>query len=83
MNNLLDLDGEFTWDFGNRFFIETLIGNFIWSDPSYGGDNTIQEFNGTYKQYIGDSFGRDEGIHIIRDYCGDNVKIIERGEYYK
>lgn len=29
--------GEFTWLFGQEFFIETSEGNFIWRNPSYQG----------------------------------------------
>jgi hypothetical protein len=73
----LDDEGDFTWDFGMHFFIETLKGNYIWSDPDYNGDNTIKRFNGEIYQYFGRSYGRDKGKHTIRDYCGDKIKIIE------
>ena len=72
----LDLVGSFTWDFGQRFFIETSEGNFVWSDPSYGGDNTIKPFAGSYDEWIGDSFGRDKGQHVIRDYVGGDTKYV-------
>jgi len=35
MNEVFELFGEFTWSFGNEFFIETPMENYIWSDPSY------------------------------------------------
>jgi hypothetical protein len=76
MDNLLDREGDFTWDFGQNFFIETSIGNFIWSDPDYNGDNTIKPFKGTIQEYFEPSYGRDKGKHIIRNYCGDDVKIV-------
>jgi len=40
--SFLNLVGEFTWDFGNKFYIETKIGNFVWStfDPDYNGNNS-------------------------------------------
>jgi hypothetical protein len=76
MENLLDMEGEFTWDFGSNFFIETSIGNFIWSDPDYNGDNTIRKYDGIVQDYFKGTFGRDKGSHIIRSYCGDEVKII-------
>lgn len=65
-------EGIFTWDFGNQFFIETIKGNFVWSDPEYGGSNLLYETKLTYKEWINfDSggYGRDKGIHIIKDYC--------------
>jgi hypothetical protein len=79
---MLDLDdeGDFTWDFGCQFFIETSKGNYIWSDPDYNGDNTIKKFSGTINDYFNHpdiAWGRDKGRHIIRNYCGDDVKIVE------
>jgi hypothetical protein len=68
---LAKLEGEFTWNFGSYFFIETSQGNFIWHDPDYGGDGSIQSYQGTYQKWIGSSFGRSKGNHIIGNYCGD------------
>lgn len=36
---------EFNWGFGKEWFLRTNKGNFIWSDPEYGGDNTIVFFS--------------------------------------
>ena len=73
----LNTIASFTWGFGNKFFLETREGNFVWSDPDYpGGDNTIVKFNGTYKGWCksqGIPFGRDKGQHRIQDYCGELV----------
>ncbi len=64
--------GTFTWNFGNKFHIETQIGNFEWSDPNYaGGDNTIRPC-GTYAEWLNKEnieFGREKGEHIIGSYC--------------
>lgn len=43
-DDVAELRGEFTWDFGQLFFIETDKGNFIWSDPDYGGNNTLTPY---------------------------------------
>ena len=67
---------EFTWDFGQQFFLETDKGNFVWSDPDYSGDNTIRPFAGSCKEFFGKSYGRGKGRHQIAQYCGDQVKII-------
>lgn len=67
---------EFTWDFGNQFLLETSKGNYVWSDPDYGGDNTIRPLKGTVKDFL-QPFGRCKGKHFIDDYCGSEVKIIE------
>lgn len=78
MNNLLDEIADFTWSFGEEWFLETSHGNYTWSDPDYGGDNTMKPFNGTYGrwcQIVGVPYGRDKGKHIIRDYCGERVCI--------
>jgi hypothetical protein len=73
-------EANFTWNYGNKFFLETSKGNYVWSDPDYlGGDNTITPFNGNYDTWIKSEnipMGRDKGNHIIEDYCGKDVKII-------
>lgn len=74
---LMKMIREFTWNFGNQFFIETEEGNFIWSDPSYNGDNTIRKYNGSLEDYFGNSFGRDKGKHYISDYCGEDFTFVE------
>lgn len=53
---LMNKAGDFTWDFGQNFFIETPIGNCVWSDPDYYGDSTICSFNGTIQNYFGEDF---------------------------
>jgi hypothetical protein len=75
----LDDVAKFTWMFTNIFFLETSKGNYLWSDPSYpGGDNTIKPTNQTYGEYCKEGeFGRIKGEHVIKDYCGDEVKIME------
>ena len=72
----LNTFAEFTWGFGQRFFLETNEGNFVWSDPEYNGDNTISPFRGTYKNWVKQEnipFGRGKGRHTIKSYCGKNV----------
>lgn len=73
----LDTVGSFTWDFGCNFHIETSVGCFVWSDPSYNGDNTIKPAP-AYNEWIGKSFGRYKGQHLIRDFCGKDVKIMDK-----
>jgi len=73
---VLNLIGEFSWNFGQEFFIETDRGNFVYSDPEYGGDNTLRPFNGDLKQYLKETnadYVRDKGVHRIGDYCGKGV----------
>lgn len=74
--NLAEQLGNFTWDFGQCFFIETMFGNFVWSDPDYYGDNTIKPFDGTIQDYFGKSFGRCKGSHIISSYCGEDFTLV-------
>jgi len=72
----LETIGTFTWSFGQTFFIETNEGNYVWSDPDYGGDNTISLFNGNYYdwiEHIGIPFGRDKGSRFIGEYCGNEL----------
>ena len=73
IEHIKGLVGEFTWDFGQEFFIETSEGNFVWSDPDYNGDNSLTPYAGTYKQWIGRGFGRDKGKSIIALKCGENI----------
>lgn len=70
---LAGLVGDFTWDFEQSFFIETNEGNFVWSDPDYGGSGEIVEYKGSYNEWIGGGFGRSKGRHFIGSYCGDFI----------
>jgi hypothetical protein len=73
---LLKTVGHFTWGFSSKFFIETEVGNFIWSDPEYNGDNSLTYFKGSYEEWTKEEnipFGRDKGFHIIKNYCGEDV----------
>lgn len=75
-NEIENLRGNFSWNFGDELFIETDKGNFVWSDPEYEGDNTLYLFNGSYEDYLKQeniSFCRDKGTHLIKNYCGDFV----------
>lgn len=77
---LLGMYGSFTYSFGFQFFIETEIGNFVWNDPDYQGDNTIRPFNGTYKDWCNHQnipYGRDKGTKSIAGYCGDSWEYVE------
>lgn len=70
------LHGKFTWDFGNKFHIETAVGNFEWSCPDYyGGTGEIRPVS-TYKEWVKQQnipYGRDKSVYKISDYCGDFV----------
>ena len=74
---LLTLNGDFTWNFGQHFLIETEKGLFVWSDPDYSGDNTIRPFKGTMEDFFGGQHGRDKGRHFISDYVGENFTYVE------
>lgn len=75
----LDDVAEFTFNFINKFFMETDKGNFVWDCPDYpGGNNTIKPFDGSYKDWCrfeGIPYGRCKGKHTIRNYCGNEVQI--------
>lgn len=71
--------GDFTYMWGMHFFIETPLGNFVWSDPDYGGDNTMTLYNGSCKDYCkgtSPGFGRSKGKHLITRYCGENFTVV-------
>lgn len=75
----LDTVADFGWSFHETFFLETKEGNFIWSDPYYGGDNTIRSFDGDVKRFCKQEqipFVRCKGRHTIRKYCGEGVRFI-------
>jgi hypothetical protein len=77
--DLLDEVGYFSWSFYQNFFVETPQGNFVWSSPDYCGDNTLRKFDGTHNDWVkteGIYCSRDKGQHVIRDYCGKDVKVI-------
>jgi hypothetical protein len=85
MNNTrltLDTVCEFTWNFGSLFLLEPKIMNisgshFVWSDPDYGGDNTIKPYHGNPRDFTEPGFsGRFKGTHTIRKYCGEDVAFI-------
>ena len=73
IQEVLNLGGYFTWDFGQKFFIETHKGNFIWSDPDYSGDNSITPTNLGYGEWSQGSYGRAKGYHIIGSYVDDGA----------
>jgi len=79
-----DTIAAFSWNFGKEFLLE--VGGrdengdplpncekFIWSDPDYGGDNTIRKANMPQDNV---PVWRWKGWHKIRDYCGGGVKIL-------
>lgn len=76
----LDTSADFSWSFDSEFFLQTVEGgNYIWSNPNYSGDNTIRKFEGSFKDWLklnGLDYARSKGYHIIRNYCGDQVKFV-------
>ena len=74
---ILDDVAEFSWDFGQKFFVETYQhGNFVWNDPDYNGDNTFKQTAQTFKEYANGMLFRDKGIRHVKSYCGDDIEII-------
>lgn len=76
----LDTEADFMWSFRDEFFLVTPDGNYIWSDPDYGGDNTIQRFHGTLADWCHKLrllYVRGKGKHKIGNYCGKEVVIIQ------
>lgn len=69
---LAETEGEFTYGFSDEFFITTNLGNFIWSDPEYGGKGTVRPTKKTLKEWLGDDldFGRYKGTHVIGECIG-------------
>lgn len=76
----LDTIADFSWDFGQFFFLETEHGLYEWSDPDHGGDNTIRKSRySSLAEYCMETglFVRSKGRHYIRNYCGENVVFAE------
>ena len=71
---------EFLWSFHDKWLLITEYkGSFIWSDPEYGGDNTIKPFSGSIWNFCKTEripYTRGKGTHVIGSYCGPDVKII-------
>lgn len=81
----IDLDTvcDVTFNFGGLFLLEPIgqKGRFenrefwVWSDPEYGGDNTITKYTGNPLHFTMKNFcGRSKGTHSVRGYCGPDVK---------
>lgn len=68
---VLEVVGEFTWNFGTDFFVETPVGRFVWSSPEYGGTDTLCRYRCTYDEWIAPDFGRAKGMHTLYAFCGD------------
>ena len=78
IEEIKNLIGDFTWLWGDEFFIETENANFVWSDPNYDGDNTIRLISGSFRDYLRENnldFGRSKGRHFISNYCGEKVQL--------
>jgi hypothetical protein len=60
--------------------LESDKGQFwVWSDPEYGGDNTIRPYKGDYQSFCKDiniEYGRCKGQNTVRKYCGESVKLL-------
>lgn len=77
---LVNVTGLFTWLWDCHFHIETDVGNFLWSDPDYNGDDTIRPC-GTYAEILDEfqiDFGREKGRHRIGDYTGETFTYVEK-----
>lgn len=78
IEDVLDEIADITYMWGCHFFLETSLGNFIWQDPDYEGDNTISLFLGNYHQacaFLEIPYGRGKGQHVVRAYCGSKLTL--------
>ena len=76
----LDTTAWFSWGYADEWFLETQqYGNFLWSDPNYGGSNVITPYKGSHADWLKTRAhlpaSRDRGIHTIRNRCGPEVKL--------
>jgi hypothetical protein len=76
----INTSANFCWNFCSHFLVHTDIGDFIWDDPDYNGDNTFTYVGQmSVKQFCKDEdilYVRDKGTHIIKKYCGPDIKIV-------
>ena len=79
----LDTIAHIYWNFNKVFLLEVqtdnadITYNYVWSDPDYGGDNTIRPYRGTPENFTHIGFcGRDKGNHSVKNYCGEKVIFI-------
>lgn len=79
-NDITSELADFSWAWNDKFFVQIKHpinpangGNYVWSDPDYGGDNTLTKFEGSLIDFLRREkveFVRDKGLHIIGQYCG-------------
>jgi hypothetical protein len=73
---LLNTVGYFSWSgIDHRFFIQTEVGNFEFSDPQFkGGTNIITRYNGSFRDWSKDKKPWGKGMFSVIEYCGEEVK---------
>lgn len=75
--SFLDLAAHFTQSIGtDQIFVETDDANYIYSDPQAGGNNTMRNSELTYARWSKGLKLRDLGRHVIRNFCGNSVRLI-------
>lgn len=79
-DRLFQAEGNFIWMFGKEFFIETAVGNYVWSSPDYNGTNEIRKITvplETYQKQKGIPFGRCKGRHRVGVYVGQDARLVD------
>jgi hypothetical protein len=82
IEQLLNTVAEFTWNFGMHFYVDTKDRKFIYSDPKYQGDGSLIETKQSYEEWIKPYWGRDKGLHTIRDYCDVSKVVLLDGQEF-
>jgi hypothetical protein len=73
-----NLFGDFTFDYKDEFFISTEKGNFVFSDPKYGGSGELKKYDGSRKNWEESKAKVFGPINHFLDYvCGD-FKYVEK-----
>ena len=67
------LQGIFTWNFSNKFYIETDNGFFIYDFDV----NTIIPTLISKKEFLHGYLGKNKGIHLINEFCKPNWTLIQ------
>lgn len=65
----------YSGDDPSEIFVATSIANYIWSDPDYGGDDTISSTPLTYRQWD------DMQFKAVEFLCEHTIKMLNNNTF--
>jgi hypothetical protein len=73
--------GYFTWGTSNKCFVETEIGNYVYSCPCFSyGDGSLRAYKGNLNDWLKEHHlksGVYKGYYTIENFCGSKVRFVE------